>query len=213
MASGSDTWPSLSPSLGDQDLDPGGVVNVATPSYSGIASINKSVRDDKNILEVRLERTSSARFSLTMLEVEGLLKKLGIDNSHFLGVSACPEGKGVVYITLHPSVDINRFLFKNEAYIVKEGVQTSVIRPAGKKDVFVTVSGLHPNTRDQAVIRYLMAHGKVNLKDQVIHHVYPGRPGSSLLAGKLNGSRSYMVEITKSMGSFHIIDGEKVSIK
>ena len=213
MASGSDTWPSLSPSSGDQDLDPGGVVNVATPSYSGIASINKSVRDDKNILEVRLKRTSSARFSLTMLEVEGLLKKLGIDNSHFLGVSACPEGKGVVYITLHPSVDINRFLFKNEAYIVKEGVQTSVIRPAGKKDVFVTVSGLHPNTRDQAVIRYLMAHGKVNLKDQVIHHVYPGRPGSSLLAGKLNGSRSYMVEITKSMGSFHIIDGEKVSIK
>ena len=147
MASSSDAWPSLS--SGSQEPDPGGVQNFTRPSYSGIAAINKSVRDNKNILEVKLERTSSARFNLSMLEVEGLLKKLGIDNSHFLGVSACPEGKGVVYITLHPSVDINRFLYKNEAYILKEGVQTSVIRPAGKKDVFVTVSGLHPNTRDK----------------------------------------------------------------
>ena len=47
----------------------------------------------------------------------------------------------------------------------------------------------------------------------MVHHVYPGRSGSSLLAGKLNGNRSYMVEITKQMGSFHIIDGEKVSVR
>ena len=47
----------------------------------------------------------------------------------------------------------------------------------------------------------------------MIHHVYPGRSGFSLLAGKLNGNRSYMVEITKHKGSFHIIDGEKVSVR
>ena len=75
------------------------------------------------------------------------------------------------------------------------------------------VSGLHPNTKDQAVIKYLQAHGKVNQSERVIHHVYPGRPGSSLLAGKSNGNRSYMVEISKPMGTFHIIDGEKVSIR
>ena len=80
-------------------------------------------------------------------------------------------------------MNINRFLHKNEAYILKEGIQTSAIRPAGKKEVSVMVSGLHPNTKDQAVVRYLMAHGKVSQSDQVIHHVYPGRPGSSLLAG------------------------------
>ena len=159
-------------------------------SYSCIASINKSVRENKNILEVRLERSEGVRFNLTIVETEGLLKKLGIDSNHFLGVSCCPEGKGVVYITLHPSVNINRFLHKNEAYVLKEGIQTSVIRPAGKKEVSVMVSGLHPNTRDQAVIRYLTAHGKVSQSDQVIHHVYPGRSGSSLLAGKLNGNRS-----------------------
>ena len=40
-----------------------------------------------------------------------------------------------------------------------------------------------------------------------------GAPGSSLCAGKLNGNRSFMVEVTKPMGSYYIIDGEKVSVK
>ena len=77
----------------------------------------------------------------------------------------------------------------------------------------MTIFGLHPNTKDQAVIKYLSAHGKVSTTDRVIHHVYPGAPGSSLCAGKLNGNRSYMVEVTKPLGSYHIIDGEKVSVK
>ena len=182
-------------------------------SYAGIASINTSVRDTKNILEVRLERSENAKFNLSMSETESLLVKLGIDSSHFLGVSSCPEGKGVVYITLHSSVNISRFLSRPESYILKEGIRTAGIFQAGKKEVSVTISGLHPNTKDQAVIRYLAAHGKVSQKDKVIHHVYPGEAGSTLLAGKLNGDRSYMVEILKPMGSFHIIDGEKVSVK
>ena len=210
-------WPQLpgqgpGPGPGDTDTAAEGVHQVPK-SYSGIAAINKSVRDNKNVLEVRLEKSENARFNLSNVETEGLLRKLGIDSTHFIGVSACPEGKGVVYITLHPSVNINRFIHKNEAYVLKEGVQTSYIRPAGKKEVSVLVTGLHPNTKDQAVMRYLAAHGKVSQSDQVIHHVYPGKAGSSLLAGKLNGNRSYMVEVTKHMGSFHIIDGEKVSIR
>ena len=128
---------------------------------------------------------------------------------NLMGVSACPEGKPVILITLHPSVDISRFVYRNESYIVKEGVRTSSIRPAGRKDVLVTVLGLHPNTKDQAVIRYLEAHGKVSRLDKVIHHVFPGAPGSSLCAGKLNGNRSFVMDITVPMGSYHIIDGEK----
>ena len=77
----------------------------------------------------------------------------------------------------------------------------------------MTVLGLHPNTTDQAVIRYLEAHGKVNRSDKVIHHVFPGTPGSTLCAGKLNGNRSYVMDIKTPMGSFHIIDGEKVTIR
>ena len=77
----------------------------------------------------------------------------------------------------------------------------------------MTISGLHPNTTDQAVIRYLSAHGTVNSTAKVIHHVYPGEPGSSVLAGKLNGTRSYTVNLKIPMASYHIIDGEKVSVR
>ena len=157
-------WPQLPGHGQGPGPGPGGGVDAgnlhpAKKSYSGIASINKSVRENKNILEVRLERAEGARFNLTAVETEGLLVKHGIDSNHFTGVNSCPEGKGVVYITLHPSVNINRFLRKNEAYILKEGIQTSVISPAGKKEVSVMVTGLHPNTKDQAVLRYLAANG------------------------------------------------------
>jgi hypothetical protein len=105
----------------------------------------------------------------------------------------------VVLITLHSSVDITRFLYKNESYIVKEGVRTTTIRPEGKKEKLVKITGLHPNTKDQAVIKYLTAHATVSPNAKVIHHVFPGEPGSSLLAGKLNGNRSYMVELKVPM--------------
>ena len=74
----------------------------------------------------------------------------------------------------------------------------------------MTISGLHPNTKDQAVVNYLAAHGNVSNTEKVIHHVFPGEAGSSLLAGKLNGNRSYVVELTVPMASYHI---ENVSVR
>ena len=191
----------------------GGSPGGKSPTYSSITAINTSVRDNKTILEVRLEKQQGATFNLKMEEIETLLTRLGMTDSHFDGVCACPEGKPVVLITMKPNVDIQKFLYKNESYIVKEGIRTTTIRQAGKKDVQVTVSGLHPNTKDQAVFRYLAAHGKVNLKEKVVYHVYPGVPGSSLCAGKFNGNRSYVMEVSEPMGSYHIIDGEKVSVR
>ena len=192
----------------------GGPDGLKKSSYVGIASLNTSVRDKKNLLEIRLERSDfEVNFSLTQVELDHLLTRLGIDGSHFTGVSCCPEGKGVVYVTLHPSVNIQRFLNRSECFELKQGIRTGIIRPAGKKEQSVTISGLHPNTKDQAVVKYLSAHGKVSTSDRVIHHVFPGTLGSSLCAGKLNGNRTYMVEIKKPMGSYHIIDGEKVSVK
>ena len=191
----------------------GGPEGRGSPTYSNIASINTSVREKKNILEVRLEKQQGSSFNLSAEEIENLLKRLYIDGSHFLGVSACPEGKPVVFITLHPSVEITRFLNRNESYVVKEEVRTTSIRPEGRKEKVVKITGLHPNTKDQAVVKYLAAHGKVSTSERVIHHVFPGDPGSTLLAGKLNGNRSYVVELKVAMGSYHIIDGEKVSVR
>ena len=181
----------------------------STPTYSSITSINTSVRDKKNILE----KQQGSYFNLSMLETENLLKRLNIDVSHFTGVSACPEGRPVVFITLHPDVDITRFLYRNESHVVKEGVRTTTIRQEGKKGKVIRITGLHPNTKDQAVIKYLSAHATVSTTEKVTHHVFPGEPGSSLCAGKLNGNRSYVVEVKVAMGSYHIIDGEKVSLR
>ena len=77
----------------------------------------------------------------------------------------------------------------------------------------VTLFGLHPDTRDEAVIQYLSAHGVVSKKDPVVYGVYPGAPGSTMLAGKHNGNRSYMVEVKRNLGNYHIIDGEKVTVR
>ena len=123
------------------------------------------------------------------------------------------EGKPIILITLQPSVDITKFLYLNESYVVKDGVRTTTIRPEGKKEKVIKVTGLHPNTMDLAVIKYLSAHGTVSSTDKVIHHVFPGVPGSSLCAGKLNGDRSYVVDLKVPMGSYHIVDGEKVSVR
>ena len=165
-------------------------------SYAGIASMNTSVRDKKNLLEIRLERnTTDVSFNLNQEELDYLLSMLGMNSSHFTAVSCCPEGKGVVYVTLDPGIKIERFLKRNECFVIKDGIRTGVIRPAGKKEQSVTISGLHPSTKDQAVIKYLSAHGKVSATDKIIPHVFPGATGSSLCAGKLNGNISCMVEI------------------
>ena len=191
----------------------GGSSAEKAPSYSSITAINKSVRDSKNILEIRIEKQQGASFNMTMEETETLLRRLGMNDTHFDGVSACPEGKPVILVTLKPTVPITKFLYRNESYMIKEGLRTTTIRAAGKKDIMVTVSGLHPNTKDQAVIRYLTAHGKVSQNEKVVYHVFPGEPGTSLCAGKFNGNRSYVMEIKEPMGSYHIIDGEKISIR
>ena len=103
------------PGTGDGGPDgQGASLGPSKSSYVGIASLNTSVRDNKNLLEIRLERSAfSVSFNLSQVELDHLLSRLGIDSCHFLGVSCCPEGKGVVYVTLHPSVNIQRFLNRN----------------------------------------------------------------------------------------------------
>ena len=47
---------------------PRGGPGAGSQTYSSITSINTSIRDNKNILEVRLEKQDHARFYLTMEE-------------------------------------------------------------------------------------------------------------------------------------------------
>ena len=183
-------------------------------NWASIASLNISRRQKTNTLEVRLENETGSGSSLNTEEIERLLRRLKVNPSQFSMIQACPERKNVVYITFVQGVDNTKFLAnQTKSYILKEGIRTTTIRPVGKRDVLVTVYGLHPDTRDEGVIQYLSAYGEVNKKDPVVYGVYPGVPGSSIIAGKYNGNRSYMVEVKRNRGTYHIIDGEKVTIK
>ena len=177
--------------------------------------MNVSKRNQTNTLEVRLENDEKKGCTLNTEEIERLLQRLGIQSSQFTSVQACPERRSVVFITLTQGVDINKFINmnSNESYFLKPGVRTTTIKHANKKEVLVQVFGLHPDTRDETVIKYLNAHGQVNAKSPVKYGLYPGLPGSSLLAGKRNGNRTYPMIVKRNIGSSHVIDGEKVSIR
>ena len=188
--------------------------NTSSRTWSSIASLNVSKRNKTNTLEIRLENDQTSKgCSLNSDEIEKLLRRLNIEVSQFTSVQACPERKNVVFITLANGIDANKFISSsNESFILKPGMRTTTIKHANRKEVNVQIFGLHPDTKDEAVIRYLNAHGKVDVKIPVIYGIYPGNSGS-LLAGKRNGNRTYSMEVTKNIGSTHVIDGEKVSIK
>ena len=80
---------------------------------SSITNIITSVRDQKNILEIRLEKQQGASFSMNMQEIESLLRRLGIDTSHFVGVSACPEGKPVVLVRGNVNKKTKQYIYRH----------------------------------------------------------------------------------------------------
>ena len=87
---------------------------------------------------------------------------------------------------------------------------TGMIRPAGKRDVTVSITGLDFNTPDTFVVEYLNKFGIV-LSNAVVYAKFDTGP----FKGKYNGERKYQVDFTKSskqMGTFHLIDGNKVRV-
>ena len=182
------------------------------PLYSSIAGLNKSSREKKNILEVKLVKLfASAKFKLDDGDLVKLLTSLNIQTRECEAIQACPLGKPVVFITLRKDVKMDRFAkWRHEGFMVKEGISTARIGPKGKTEVSVQVVGLDPETKDEVVMNYLAAHGDINWSEKVIHHVYKG----GMLEGLATGNRSYtMKAIKKELSSYHIIDGTKVEIR
>ena len=62
---GKDVPPDLTKSAWGSTRPRGGP-GTGGPTYSSITSINTSVRDSKNILEVRLEKQEGSRFNLSV---------------------------------------------------------------------------------------------------------------------------------------------------
>ena len=83
-----------------------------------------------------------------------------------------------------------------------------MIRPAGKKDVTVTIAGLDFNTPDNFVLDYINKFG-------IVMSTAVNKFDTGPFKGKCNGERKYQVDFSKAtrqMGTFHLIDGCKVKI-
>ena len=94
--------------------------------------------------------------------------------------------------------------------VTESGIRAVHVKPAGKREVVVTMKGIHPNTRDDGVMDYLSKYGKV-VTSKVIYGVF----GDGPLKGMRNVDRSYKVEIKPltNLGTYHVVDGQKVTAR
>ena len=178
-------------------------------SWASLLGATLPTRNDKNVMEIVLEKDTKGYFSVSDQEVAKALQKLGADlrpGVHIEAVQICPMGKNVIQVTLNKNVEIEKFSNKG-LFEVKTGVRISQVRASGQREVVLLVKGLHPNTLDETVIRYLRCMGKVE-KTKVILDTYKEGP----LAGLQNGDRKYTVEFKADIfvGYTHVIDGHKV---
>ena len=177
-------------------------------SWANLASKKCPQRLDKNVMEIVLEKDVRGVYNVNDSEAARVLQKLGVDiKTHAEMVQICPLGRNVIQVTLKQNVDISKF-FNKEAFEVKSGVRVSQVRAAGQRVVTLQVKGLHPQTPDSTVFKYLKCMGKIE-KSRVILDTYKDGP----LKGLQNGDRRYSIELMPNIhvGSWHILDGQKVT--
>ena len=187
--------------------------NVVKKSWAAVLGQGLPQREDRNVLEVVLEKDTRGPFNVTDIECFNLMKKLGLDQRpgvHVLGTQICPQGRGVIYFMLKGTVDIMKFCQHEVLEVSSTGIRATYIKPAGKKEVVVKLKGVHPNTKDDVIVSYLNKFGTV-ISNKIVYGIYSDGP----LSGFKNGDRSIKLELRPgiNIGSYHIIDGQKVSIR
>ena len=185
----------------------------ARKSWASVLGGNLPVRDNKNVLEVVLEKDARGSFTVTDIECAHMMKKLSLDprpGVHVEEVQICPQGRGVIFITLKKDIEITRFCRYDVIEITASGTRAVMVKPAVKREVVVTAKGIHPNRKNAVVLDYLGKFGEVST-NKVVYGVYTAGP----LKGFKNGDRSYQIEIKPgtNLGSYHFIDSQKVSIR
>ena len=111
---------------------------------------------NKNILELVLEKDEKGPFSTTENDCAKVMTKIGVDiRNHVEAVQICPNGRGVIYITLKNNISVDTYISHDVFEVNNGGLRVINVKAAGKRDVVVTLKGLHPNTKEQGVLDYL----------------------------------------------------------
>ena len=140
-----------------------------------------------------------------------MLTKIGVNlASDVEAVQICPNGRGVIYVTLKNNTPMDNFICHDVIEVNNTGLKVIHIKSAGKREVVLTLKGLHPNTKDKGILDYLSKFGKISTT-KVIHNTYNDGP----LRGLKNGDRSVKMELKPgtSIPSYHVLYGHKVTIR
>ena len=176
-------------------------------------NIRYDQRLKRNVLDIEIEKLDrDNEIILDQACVARLMTSIGINiKTQYQGYQVMyGRGGATISVWCVPGIDLERFC-RTETIQVTRGVWTKNIRPAGRRDVVVTVSGLDFNTPDSLVKGYIEKFGGKLVNQEVIY----GKHGDGPLQGGFNGDRKYNVEFSdsaKSMGTYHFLDGAKVRI-
>ena len=127
-----------------------------------------------NVLEVVLEKDERGAFNVSESDCARMMQKIGLDirpGIHVETIQICPNGRGIILITLKKEVSIDHFCRYDVFEVTNTGIRAVNIKPAGKREVIVNIKNIHPNTMDDGVVDYLNKFGKVVTK-KVVHGVY-----------------------------------------
>ena len=182
-------------------------------TWAQVLSKSFPVQWNKNVLEVVLEKDEKGPFIVNHEECAKLLRKLGIDTrpgAQIEEIQICPNGRGLILITLKKDVAIGNFCNYDVIEVTQSGVRAIIAKPVNKREVVINIRNIHPNTKDEMVIDYLNNFGKVTTS-KVVYGIY----GDGPLKGIRNGDRAYKVELKPSIniGTYHVLDGQKVTLK
>ena len=116
----------------------------------------------------------------------------------------------MILITLKDTIKIENFCRYDVFQVAESGIRSSLVKPAGKREVVVSMKGIHLNTSDNVVLDYIAKFGRI-VTTKVIYGVFSDGP----LSGIKKGDRSYKMEIKpgENIGTYHVIDGQRISLR
>ena len=186
----------------------------AVPSYSERlkSNVKYDQRLKRNVLEICLEKTEKdAQIVINGDTIARVLRSLRMNIETELEGAQVQYGRTpIIHVWCKPEVKLEKFC-NDSGIIVSNGLSTGHIRPAGRRDVMVTIQGLNFNTPDGLVMEYIRKFGGELVSQDVVYRKYK----EGLLAGKYTGDRQYRVEFgdsSKKMGTFHYLDGARIKI-
>ena len=171
--------------LGKKPPDPDGVLKNSV-SYAEKAKMN--IRYDqklkRNVLDIEVEKDNvEDEMILSEETVQKLLNKINMSiETHVEGLQVSQgRKKAMIDVLCKAGLDLEQFCLQ-ESIQVEKGVKTNFIRPAGRRDVEVTVTGLGFNTPDSLVQEYITRFGGELVTKDVIYDRYAKGP----FAGKID---------------------------